>query len=242
MPARTRAETTERIASTNGIDALPTDVSIDIFYGFLHGSLMKLRLVSKHWNELILRAIAVRGSLLIQGIYLYLFLNKSALTKCYHGPITLKYDYGLDNCLIDALKNDVRLTGLLFQNMRGQFGAFLSTALQASARLKSLKLKNIYGGHVFGLAEGLATNTTLSYLELSNCELSTECSVALYEAVASLPKLTELDLNYNRTGGCSRLLIINNNEEHPYEKYLVPAYKALSDALISNATITRLKY
>jgi hypothetical protein len=51
-----------------GWGRLPEEVACHLLHGFLRGSLLSLRLVSRQWSRLILRAIGVYASLWIEAL------------------------------------------------------------------------------------------------------------------------------------------------------------------------------
>lgn len=206
--------------SNTGIGVLPEDAYGSIFYDYLHGSLMLVRIVSKRWNVLALQAIAMRGSLVVQGT------PPDTLSEYYNGPITLinRSLFNYKN-FTNMLMNDSRITGLNLSHIRLQnFGV---------PPCEIVKADEAFFKDVTRL---LAITPTLARLKVKHFFISKNDALTLFAAVGKHPALTTLEM-------CGIMIKLSSMfwpEQDELSIIFTTIYKALGDALILNTNLTEL--
>lgn len=149
------------------------------------------------------------------------------------------------------LEPTVRLTMLdLSENeLRSDAAQIIGSALQSNQTLRSLKMSyNPIGSGIKALAAGLKSNTTLTGLDLSGCDIGTDHARFLAQILQTNRTLTELRLSQNQLGNdgveevaaalcenCS-LRALGLRETDLEDQGI----KALARALVSNQTLTEL--
>jgi hypothetical protein len=131
----------EFILSTDFMDWIPEEIVAHMLHGFLRGSLLPLRCVSRRWNAAILHAISLCGSLRVRKVP----LESLAL---YEGAVAydLSYSYMGDSC-IESVRSAVanaRVTtlDLRYNEISYQGARALRDVLEANNTIAMLNFHN----------------------------------------------------------------------------------------------------